>query len=92
MSRRSSDLHRDFFKKGLAVWVVNPYPSEDDRHFKAHLPNSARPAFVPARVESRQGDRVSIKTLWTPTMNLNKDISKLFPMNQHVGAHAQAGE
>ena len=85
MSSKKADLDQSFYKKGLMVWVVNPYPSEDDRHFKAHLPNSARPMYVPARVESRQGDRVSIKTLWTPTMNLNKDLDKLHPMNQHTG-------
>jgi hypothetical protein len=40
------------YTKGFEVFVANPYPEDDDKYFKAHLPNSSRPQYVPAVVES----------------------------------------
>ena len=49
----SSSMKIGFYQKGLKVWISNPYPADDENHFKKALPNSTRPLFVPAQVESK---------------------------------------
>ena len=69
-----ADLDLSLFVKGAEVFVANPYPEDDDKYFKAHLPNSSRPLHVPAVVESAP---VSAAQLAPHSVLVNRCSSKL---------------
>ena len=50
-----AQFDRSLFKAGFAVWVENPYPEDDDTHYRKAMPQSARPLHVPAVVERAVG-------------------------------------
>ena len=72
------------------VWLRNPFPLTDTKHWVRRLGRKCgRPEYVPARVVSRSGAEVTLETVDEPKMTLARREADVLPSNAPRGASAK---
>jgi hypothetical protein len=73
------NLPPSFFRRGLQIWITNPYPPTEKDYYAHMRGRSGRPAFLPARVLDTNGkDELVVE--WGDISKRMK-IRDVYPMN-----------
>ena len=77
------NLPPTFFRKGLAVWVPDPFPPNETEHYAAIREQSGRPPYTAARVRDNNGRDEVIVEWGTGSKRIK--MKEIWPMNDVQG-------